>query len=173
MPLTTPHQLTVERREERERHSAATQVYALTTHQLQVERKASTRAQSRGLRSTTTQLQVERRIESHRANQVECAHHNTSYRWRGEGETLEPIQVYFAHHHQLQVDREERVIVPIKCMRSPHTKLQVERRRGHRAIKVYALPLHPAYRWRGERGHRANQVLCAHHTPVQVERRES
>ncbi len=32
----------------------------------------------------------------------------------------------------------ERVIEPIKCMRSPH-QLQVERRESHRANQVYAL----------------------------------
>ncbi len=38
--------------------------------------------------------------------------------------------------HQLQVERRERVIEPIKCMRSPHT----------------------SYRWRGERVIEPNQV---------------
>ncbi len=60
----TTHQLQVERRE---RHRA-NQVYALTTHQLQVERRESHRA-NQVYALTTHQLQVERR-ESHRANQV-------------------------------------------------------------------------------------------------------
>ncbi len=51
----------------------------------------------------THQLQVERR-ESHRANQVDALPH-TSYRWRGE-----------------------RVIEPIKWMRSPHTATGGEER---------------------------------------------
>ncbi len=96
----TTHQLQVQRRESHR----ANQVNALTTHQLQVERRERHRAnQVNAL--TTHQLQVERR-ESHRANQVD------------ELTT-----------HQLQVERRERVIEPIKCM----------------------LPTHTSYRWRGER----------------------
>ncbi len=68
----------------------------LTTHQLQVERRESHRA-NQVYTLTTHQLQVERR-ESHRANQV-----------------------YTLTTHQLQVERRERVIETIKCMRSPHT----------------------------------------------------
>ncbi len=94
------HQLQVEKRESHR----ANQVYALTTHQLQVEKRESHRA-NQVYALTTHQLQVERR-ESHRTNQV-----------------------YALTTHQLQVERRERVIEPIKCMRSPHT----------------------SYRWRGER----------------------
>ncbi len=69
---------------------------ALTTHQLQVERRESHRA-NQVYALTTHQLQVERRervIET-----IKCMRSpHTSYRWRGE-----------------------RVIEPIKCMRSPHT----------------------------------------------------
>ncbi len=43
---------------------------------------------------------------------------HTSYRWRGERD-IEPIKDALATH-QLQVERRERVIEPIKCMRS-HT----------------------------------------------------
>ncbi len=78
----------------------ADQVYAVTTHQLQVERR-----------------------ESYRANQV-----------------------YAVTTHQLQVE-EERVIEPIKCMRSPQ----------------------PGYRWRGERVNRANQVYALTTHQLQVE----
>ncbi len=60
----TTHQLQVERRESHR----ANQVYALTTHQLQVERRESHR-DNQVYALTTHQLQVERR-ESHRANQV-------------------------------------------------------------------------------------------------------
>ncbi len=71
-------------------------VSALTTHQLQVERRESHRA-NQVYALTTHQLQVERRervIES-----IKCMRSpHTSYRWRGE-----------------------RVIETIKCMRSPHT----------------------------------------------------
>ncbi len=92
-------------------------MYALTTHQLQVERHrpikwmrsphtATGGGEERHRANqvyvlTTHQLQVERR-ERHRANQVYASPH-TSYRG------------------------EERVIEPIKCLRSPH-QLQVERR---------------------------------------------
>ncbi len=94
------HQLQVERRESHR----ANQVNAFTTHQLQVERRERHRAnQVNAL--TTHQLQVERR-ERHRANQVDAL-----------------------TTHQLQVERRERVIEPIKCM----------------------LPTHTSYRWRGER----------------------
>ncbi len=81
------------------------------------------------------------RRESHRANQVYALTH-TSYRWR-ERERHRANQVYALATHQLQVERGERDIEPIKCMRSPHT----------------------SYRWRGGERHRANQV-DAHHTPA-------
>ncbi len=61
----TTHQLQVERRESHR----ANQVYALTTHQLQVERRERHRA-NQVYALTTHQLQVERR-ESHRDNQVD------------------------------------------------------------------------------------------------------
>ncbi len=56
-------------------------MYALATHQLQVERR-----------------------ERHRANQVMRSPH-TSYRWRGE-RVIEPIKDALATH-QLQVERRE------------------------------------------------------------------
>ncbi len=61
----TTHQLQVERRESHRDN----QVYALTTHQLQVARRESHRA-NQVYALTTYQLQVERK-ESHRANQVD------------------------------------------------------------------------------------------------------
>ncbi len=92
---------------------------------LQVERRESHRA-NQVVSLTTHQLQVERR-ESHRPNQS-YALTTHLYRWRGE-----------------------RVIEPIKCMRSPHT----------------------SYRWRGE-SHRANQVYALTTPSYLVEReRES
>ncbi len=76
---------------EREREYRANQVYALTTHQLQVERR-----------------------ESHRDNQV-YAHHTPAT--GGERErVIEPIK-----RPTHQTGERERVIEPIKCMRSPHT----------------------------------------------------
>ncbi len=79
---------------------------ALTTHQLQVEKRESHRANQVYV-LTTHQLQVMRR-ESHRANQV-------------YGLTT------------LQVERRERVVEPIKWMRSPHTSY---RWRGERVIET-------------------------------------
>ncbi len=62
---------------------------ALTTHQLQVERRESHRA-NQVYALTTHQLQVERR-ESHRDNQVYDLTTHTSYRWRGE-RVIKPIE---------------------------------------------------------------------------------
>ncbi len=77
----TTHQLQVEKRESHRDN----QVYALTTHQLQVERRESHR-DNQVYALTTHQLQVERR-ESHREiieqSKVYALPH-TSYRWRGE-----------------------------------------------------------------------------------------
>ncbi len=66
---------------------------------------------------TTHQLQVERR-ESHRANQVYALHTPAT---GGEEREYRANQVYALTTHQLQVERRKRVIEPIKCMRSPHT----------------------------------------------------
>ncbi len=96
---------------------------------------------------TTHQLQVERERESHRANQV-YALTTPSYRWRGE-----------------------RVIEPIKCMRSPH-QLQVERRESHRANQVYALTTLQLQVERRE-SHRANQVYALTTPATGGEERES
>ncbi len=87
------------------------QVYALTTHQLQVERRESHRA-NQVYALTTHQLQVERR-ESHRANQV-----------------------YALTTHQLQVERRESHRANQVYALTTH-QLQVERRESHRANQVY------------------------------------
>ncbi len=108
----TTHQLQVERRESHRDN----QVYALTTHQLQVERRESHR-DNQVYALTTHQLQVERR-ESHRANQV-----------------------YALTTHQLQVERRER----------------------HRVNQVYALTT-PATG--GEERVIETIKCCAHHTPA-------
>ncbi len=71
MYALTTHQLQVERRESHR----ANQVYALTTHQLQVERRESHR-DNQVYALTTHQLQVERR-ERHRANQVDGDYEDT------------------------------------------------------------------------------------------------
>ncbi len=85
----------------------ANQVYTLTTHQLQVERRERDRA-NQVYALTTHQLQVERR-ESHWANQV-----------------------YTLTTHQLQVERRERHRDNQVYALTTH-QLQVERRESHRA----------------------------------------
>ncbi len=147
----------------RESHRA-NQVYALTTHQLQVERMRRDIEPIKYV-LTTHQLQVERR-ERHRANQVyaltttpatgggwervietiKCMlSPHTSYRWRGERD-IEIIQVYTLTTHQLQVERREKAFIePIKCMRSPTHQLTCggERERGViEPIKCNCAPPH-------------------------------
>ncbi len=61
----------------------------------------------------------------------------------GEERVIEPIKWMRSTTHQLQVERRARVIEPIKCMRSPPPATGGE-----------------------EREHRANHVVCAHHTPA-------
>ncbi len=109
----------------------ANQVYALTTHQLQVERRERHR-DNQVYALTTHQLQVERR-ESHRANQV-----------------------YALTTHQLQVERRESHRANQVYALTTH-QLQVERRESHRANQVYALTTHQLQVERRE-SHRANQV---------------
>ncbi len=127
--------------EERESHRA-NQVYALTTHQLQVERREErviepikcmlsphTSYRWRGERVIepinvcahhTPATGGEERRESHRANQVYAlTTHQLQVKRR---ESHRANQVYALTTHQLQVERrEERVIEPIKCMLSLHT----------------------------------------------------
>ncbi len=78
-------------------------MYALTTHQLQVERRERDRV-NQVYALTTHQLQVERR-ERDRVNQVYAPHHTPAT--GGEG---------------------ERVLESIKCTRSPHTATGGEER---------------------------------------------
>ncbi len=138
----TTHQLQVERRESHR----ANQVYTLTTHQLQVERRESHRV-NQVYALTTHQLQVERR-ESHGANQV-----------------------YALTTHQLQVERRESHGANQVYALTTH-QLQVERRESHRANQVYALTTHQLQVERRE-SHRANQVYALTTHQLQVERRES
>ncbi len=74
-------------RKRRERHRA-NQVYALTTHQLQVETRERYRANQVYV-LTTHQLHVERRERQSQSSV--CSHHTPSYRWRGERD-IEPIK---------------------------------------------------------------------------------
>ncbi len=77
-----------------------------------------------------------------------------------------------AHHTPATGGEEERVIEPIKCMRSPHTSY---RWRGERVIDPIKCMRSPNTSYRGERreSHRANQVYALTTNQLQVERRES
>ncbi len=77
---------------------------ALTTHQLQVERRESHR-DNQVYALTTHQLQVERRERVIEPIKCMLSPH-TSYRWRGERDRAN--QVYALTTHQLQVERRER-----------------------------------------------------------------
>ncbi len=84
-----------------------------------------------------------------------CAHHTPATGERRESHRAN--QVYAFTTHQAIGGEEERVIEPIKCMRSPTHQLQVERRESHRDNQVYALTTHQLQVERRER-HRDNQV---------------
>ncbi len=108
-PVHSPH---TSYRWRGERHRA-NQVYALTTHQLQVER--GDRA-NQVYALTTHQLQVERREDIEPIKCMRSPH--TSYRWRER--VIEPIKCMRSPHTSYRW-RGERVIETIKCMCSPHT----------------------------------------------------
>ncbi len=72
--------------------------------------------------------------------------------------------MYALTTHQLPVERRVRRIAN-QVYALATNQLQVERRESHRANQVYALTT-PSYRWRGERGHRSQSSVCAHHTPA-------
>ncbi len=148
-----------------ERRHRANQVYALATHQLQVERRERQRDNQGGLHSLHTSLQVERR-ESHIA--IKCMlSPQTSYRWRVESAIV--ANQGMRSPHTSYGWRGERVIEPIKCMRSPHTSYRWRGGESYRANQVYKLNPHTSYRWRGEReSHRDNQVYALT-TPARVE----
>ncbi len=73
--------------------------------------------------------------------------------------------------HQLQVERRERVIEPIKCMLSPQTSYRWRERERHRANQVYALATHQLQVERRE-SHRANQVYASPQPATGGEERE-
>ncbi len=74
--------------------------------------------------------------------------------------------------HQLQVESRERVIEPIKCMRSPHTSYRWRER--ERVIEIIKCSAHHTPATGGEReSHRDNQVYALTTHQLQVERRES
>ncbi len=159
----TTHQLQVERRESHRDN----QEYALTTDQLQVERRESHR-DNQVYALTTDQLQVERR-ESHRANQVYAL---TTHQLQVERrERQRDNQVYALTTHQLQVERRERQRDNQVYALTTH-QLQVEKRERHRDNQVYALTTHQLQVERRER-HRDNQVYALTTHQLQVETRES
>ncbi len=140
-----------------ERETRDNQVDALTTHQLQVERRESHIA-NQVYALATNQLQVESR-ERHRANQVDAlATHQLQVERR---ESHRANQVYAFTTHQLQVERRESHRANQVYALNTY-QLQVERRESHRDNQVYALTT-PARVERRER-HRANQCMCSPHT---------
>ncbi len=71
-------------------------MYALT-HKLRLEsREEDIEGQSSGCRSATHQLQVEEERVIEPIKWMRSPH--TSYRWRGEGESIQPNQVYELGH---------------------------------------------------------------------------
>ncbi len=155
---------------------------ALTTHQLQVERRERHRANQVYV-LTTQQLQVERR--ERKSQSSVCAHHTPAT--GGEERVIVPIKCMRPHtsyrgesHSANQVDalthtsyrwRGERDIEPIKCMCSPHSSYRWRGERDKEPIKCMRSP-HTSYRWRGE-SHSANQVFALTTHQLQVERRET
>ncbi len=65
--------------------------------------------------------------------------------------------------HQLQVERRERVIEPIKCMCSPHSSYRWRGERVIEPIKCMSSP-HTSYRWRGERVIEPIKCMSSPHT---------
>ncbi len=112
------------------------QVYALATHQLQVERRESHRA-NQVYALTAHQLQVERRERE--IEPIKCIAHHTPA--TGGEERDRANQVYALTTHQLQV----------------------ERRESHRANQVYALTTHQL---QVERREIEPIKCIAHHTPA-------
>ncbi len=151
--------------EERESHRD-NQVYALTTHQLQVERRERVIETIKCMPSPHTSYRW--RGERVRANQV-CAHH-TPATGGEERESHRDNQVYALTTHQLQVERRERVIETIKCaLTTP--QLQVERR--ERVIETIKCALTtPQLQVERRESHRDNQVYALTTHQLQVERRE-
>ncbi len=128
-------------------------MYALTTHQLQVERGERVIETIKCMRSphTSYRWRGERVIET-----IKCMlSPHTSYRWRGE-RVIETIECMRSPHTSYRW-RGERVIETIKCMLSPHTNYRWRGERVIETIKCMRSP-HTSYRWRRER-HRANQII--------------
>ncbi len=101
----------------RERVIEPIQVYALTPHQLQVERR-----------------------ESHRAQSSVCAHHTPATGGEEERD-IEPFKCMRSPPHQLQVERRESHRAN-QVYALTTQQLQVERRESHRANQVDALATH-------------------------------
>ncbi len=112
-------------------------VYALTTHQLQVERR-----------------------QSDEANQCMLSPH-TSYRWRGD-RVMKPISV--CSHHTPATGGEETEWWSQSVYALTTHQLQVERRPSDEANLCMRSP-HTSYRWRRDRVMKPISV-CSHHTPA-------
>ncbi len=134
------------------------------------------------MRSATHQL-TGGEERGHRANQVYCAHHTPATGGEeervivpssvcahhtpatGGGESIDANQVDALTTHQLQGEKEMRVIVAIKWYALTTHQLQVERRESHRANQVYALTTHQLQVERRE-STKSQSSVCAHHTPA-------
>ncbi len=108
-----------------------------------------------GVSSTTTSVQ-------HPLGWYDGCHSTTwSYRWREE-RVIVSIKCMRSPHTSYRW-RGERVIETIKCMRSPHTSY---RWRGERVIETIKCMLspHTSYRWRGERVIETIKCMLSPHT---------
>ncbi len=134
-----------------ERSHRAYQVYALTPHQLQVERRERHRGQSSG-----------------------CAHHTQVTGWEEMRETIEPNQLDALTTNKLQVERRESHRAYQVYALTPSSATVEREREGRRDIepnRVYALATHQLHVERRER-HRANRVYALATHQLHVERRE-
>ncbi len=117
----------------------------LATHQLQMERRERHRGTISVCAPPQTPATGGEGRERHRANQVDAlAHTDTG----GEERESRANQVLCARHTPAYKLRGERVIEPIKCLRSPHTSYRRKRRESHRDQSTDELGHHTNYRWR-------------------------
>ncbi len=118
--------------------SRANQVDASPPKQPTDGEERESRANSSVMLSPTTAVQVKRR-ESHRANQVDCAHH-TAATGGEDMRDIEPIKCMCSPHSSYRWRAMREVIEPIKCMRSPHTSYSGEERESWSQTSVCAHP---------------------------------
>ncbi len=110
------------------------------------------------MRSPHTSIQVERKREDIEAQSKVCAHHPSSYRWRGErGQRAN--QVYALTTHQATGGEEmSHSANQVSATSTTHQAYRWMRREDIEPLKCMRLTP-TSYRWRGERGHRS-QSSC-------------